>query len=100
MNRTSFWIVLSYQRKLGGGAYFYRSHDSPGQAHSFRAISSLVFLLPFVVMLSIGLSLLHRRTVVDLLRFVLILPVCFVANLSWARGFYDALRKANRSHPQ
>jgi len=98
MNRTGFRIVLSYQRKLGSGTYFYRSHDSPEQLHSFRAIPPLVFLLPFVVMLWIGLSLLHRRTIIDFLRFVLILPVCFVANMSWARGFYDALQEANRSH--
>jgi hypothetical protein len=62
--------------------------------------TTLVFLLPFVVMLWIGLSLLHRRMVVDSLRFVLILPVCFVATMSWVRGFHDALPEASRTYPQ
>jgi cellulose synthase/poly-beta-1,6-N-acetylglucosamine synthase-like glycosyltransferase len=99
MNRTGFRNVLSYQRKLGGGAYFYRSQDSPEQLRTFRAIPALVFLLPFAVMLWIGVNLLHRRTIGDFLRFVLILPVCFTGNMSWARGFYDALKEANRSRP-
>jgi hypothetical protein len=44
----------------------------------------------------IGGSILIRRRFVDFLRFMAILPVCFVANLAWAFGFHQAIRQAAR----
>lgn len=96
LNRKGWRRVFGYQRKLGAGTFFYRSQDSPEKIRLFRAAPPLVFLLPVGVMIWIGCSILWRRQVADFLRFVVILPLCAMANAVWALGFYEALRDASR----
>jgi len=91
LNRRGFRTVFGYQRKLGNGAYVYRSQESPGAVRVLESLPLLVFLIPFAMMPWIGITLLRRR-LTDFLRFVLILPVCLAANLVWALGLYEALR--------
>jgi hypothetical protein len=95
-NRTGFRSVFRYQYKLGQGAFLYRSFDTPKKVRLLQMAPPLVFLMPFAIMLWIGGTLLHRRRIGDFLRFALVLPVCFMANFAWARGFYQALRQAPR----
>jgi cellulose synthase/poly-beta-1,6-N-acetylglucosamine synthase-like glycosyltransferase len=100
LNRTGFRTILSYQRKLGLGAFFYRSEDSPEKIRLLSAASLLVFLVPFGVMIWIGYSILWRRRVADFLRFTALLPLCFIANVAWASGFYRALRLSAGGRPE
>jgi glycosyltransferase involved in cell wall biosynthesis len=93
LNRTGLRTVLGYQRKLGRGAFLYRSQDSPNATRLLLSAPPLVFLMPFAVMLWIGGRILRCGRVTDFLRFVAILPGCFLANLVWAFGFYEALRE-------
>jgi glycosyltransferase involved in cell wall biosynthesis len=96
LNRQGWRSVLGYQRKLGLGAFLYRSEDSPEKVRPLRAAPPLIFLMPFAVMIWIGCSILRCRQVSDFLRFVAVLPLCFVANSVWAWGFYEAVRIAKR----
>ncbi len=96
LNRQGWRGVFGYQRKLGLGAFLYRSEESPEKIRSLRAAPSLIFLMPFAVMFWIGCSILRCRQLSDFLRFVAVLPLCFIANGAWALGFYEALRNANK----
>ena len=97
MNRKGYRSVFAYQRNLGQGAFLYRSQDSPKITRLLHSIPLLVFLAPFVIMLWIGASILRCRQFTEFLRFLAILPVCFLANVAWAFGFNDAMRKAARA---
>jgi cellulose synthase/poly-beta-1,6-N-acetylglucosamine synthase-like glycosyltransferase len=97
LNRTGFRTVFGYQRKLGHGAFLYRSKHSPKIIRLLLSAPPLVFLLPFGVMLWIGGSILLRRQAIDFLRFAAILPVCFLGNMMWAFGLHEALRRAGRA---
>ena len=68
-NRTGLRTILNYQYKLGGGAFFYRSAESPAKVRMLLAAPPLIFLVPFVVMGWIGATLLWRLRVADFLRF-------------------------------
>jgi cellulose synthase/poly-beta-1,6-N-acetylglucosamine synthase-like glycosyltransferase len=92
LNRTGFRNVFRYQRKLGRGAYVYRSQDTPQLVKLLKAAPPLVFLTPFAVMGWIATTILGRRRFGDFLRFICVLPACFVANFAWAFGFYRAGR--------
>jgi len=94
LNRRGLRTVLDYQRKLGAGAFFYRSRDSPEKLRLLRAAPPLIFLMPFAIMVWIGCSILWRRRITDFLRFAAILPLCLLANTAWACGFYEALRQS------
>jgi cellulose synthase/poly-beta-1,6-N-acetylglucosamine synthase-like glycosyltransferase len=96
LNRTGWRTVLSYQHKLGQGAFFYRSQDSPMKVRLLRASPALFFLIPFVVVIRIGVSILWRRQGMDFLRFVVVLPLCLIGNAAWAFGFHGAMREATR----
>lgn len=96
-NREGLHTVLTHQRKLGGGAVLYRSLDSPKILRLLRSVPSLIFLAPVCVMPWIAWRFLSRRCVADLLRFLVILPACFVVHLGWALGFYKALREAGQA---
>jgi glycosyltransferase involved in cell wall biosynthesis len=96
LNRKGLRTVFGQQHKLGFGAFFYRSDDSSGRLRLLRTIPLLVFLMPYAVMIWIGGTILRRRRLTDLLRFIAILPLCFTANIAWACGFYGALRQAAR----
>jgi GT2 family glycosyltransferase len=91
LNKTGFRRVLGYQVKLGRGAFLYRSADSPDQLRLLRSVPLLTFLMPLVMLPWIGFSLLRRR-VTDFLRFLVVSPICLVANTGWAFGFFQALR--------
>jgi glycosyltransferase involved in cell wall biosynthesis len=96
MNRTGFLTVLRYQHTLGGGAFLYRSISSPKRVRILHAAPPLILLAPSAIMIWIGSSMLRRRLWADFLRFVTSLPISLVANLSWALGFYRALRRSSR----
>jgi len=91
LNRTGFRRVVGYQVKLGRGAFLYRSADSPDQVRLLRSLPLLTFLMPLGLLPWIGYSLLRRR-LADFLRFLVLAPVCLVANTGWALGFFQALR--------
>jgi cellulose synthase/poly-beta-1,6-N-acetylglucosamine synthase-like glycosyltransferase len=95
MNRKGFRNVFGYQRKVGHGTLLYRSQDSPKMMRLLHSAPLLVFLMPFVVMPWIGISIL-RRSVTDFGRLMVVLPGCFLANMVWAFGFHEALRLAAR----
>ena len=94
LNRKGWHTVVNYQRQLGVGAYFYQCHQSPGKMRLLSAMPVLILLMPFAVMFWIGWSILRRRRIADLLRFVCTSPLCLVANAVWARSFYMAMRQA------
>jgi cellulose synthase/poly-beta-1,6-N-acetylglucosamine synthase-like glycosyltransferase len=94
LNRKGCRTILLYQRKLGRGAFVYRSEHSPREMRLLKALPELVFFMPCVVMLWIGFSILRHFRLADFLRFVLILPLCFIANFAWSAGLYGALRQA------
>jgi glycosyltransferase involved in cell wall biosynthesis len=91
LNRTGFRRVLGYQVKLGRGAFLYRSADSPDQVRLLRSLPWLAFLMPLGLLPWIGYSLLRRRPA-DFLRFLVVSPICLIANMGWAFGFFQALR--------
>jgi cellulose synthase/poly-beta-1,6-N-acetylglucosamine synthase-like glycosyltransferase len=95
LNRTGFRRVLGYQVKLGRGAFLYRSADSPDQVRLLRSLPLLTFLMPLGMLPWIGFSLL-RRQLADFLRFLVVAPICLVANTGWAFGFFQALRASRR----
>jgi GT2 family glycosyltransferase len=92
-NRTGFRSLLRYQYYLGGGAHMYRSLDPPMGFALLRAAPSLIFLAPFGIMFWIGTKLLRRGCIADFMRFLAVLPLCWIGNMAWALGFYEALRK-------
>jgi GT2 family glycosyltransferase len=91
LNRTGFRRVLAYQVKLGLGAFLYRSADSPAQVQFLRSLPLLTFLMPLVILPWVGYTLLRRR-LADFLRFLVVSPICLVANTGWAFGLFQALR--------
>jgi len=93
-NRTGFETVRRYQHTLGEGAFLYRSVTSPKHVRILEAAPPLIFLAPIGIMVWIGGSILRRRRLADFLRFLAISPVALIANLYWALGFYQALRRA------
>jgi hypothetical protein len=58
-----------------------------------ETVPVLVFGIPFAVMPWIGWTVLRRRGILELLKFIALLPVMFVGNGSWAFGFYRELMK-------
>jgi cellulose synthase/poly-beta-1,6-N-acetylglucosamine synthase-like glycosyltransferase len=97
LNRKGWRTVFGYQRKVGHGTFLYRSKASPRTTSLLHSVPLLTYLMPFGVMLWIGITILRYRRAADFLRFVGILPVCFLANMVWAFGFHEGLRQAARA---
>lgn len=93
LNRKGLRTVFGYQRKVGHGTFLYRSKTSPKTMSLLHSAPSLTFLMPFSVMFWIGVTILRYRRATDFLRFVGILPLCFLANMVWACGFHEALQQ-------
>jgi glycosyltransferase involved in cell wall biosynthesis len=94
LNRKGWRSVFGYQRKVGHGTFRYRSQESPRVMRLVYSAPLLAYLIPFSVMPWIGITMLRYRSVKDFLRFSAILPACFLANMVWAFGFHEALRRA------
>ena len=100
MNKTGLLKVLRYQYELGMGAYAYRHNVSPSIIRPLESLAILTFLMPVGIMAWIGCIVLRRRGVLEFFKFLLLLPLLYVANNVWAIGFYRALRnrKSKRRH--
>ena len=99
VNRTGLKQVLRYQYELGVGSVSYRSRVSPRIMRLFRSFPLMAFFVPLGAMVWIGGIILRRGGIFEFLRFVVLLPLMYVANNVWALGFYRQL-KALESKPR
>ena len=91
-NKTGLLKVLRYQYKLGAGACSYRFSVTPKIMRPFEILPILSFLIPFGTMAWIGSTVLKRRGILELFKFVILLPFLYIANIVWAAGFYRELK--------
>ena len=84
--------VFQYQYQLGVAASEYRRGLSPKIMYPLLRVPLLTFLLPNAVMVWIGSVVLRRCGFLELLKFLVLLPVTYAANMAWAAGFYRGLR--------
>ncbi len=92
INRTGLLHVLRYQYKLGLGACSYRYDVSPRIMRPLESLPILTFLIPIWTMVWIGYAVLRRCGILEFLKFVVLLPLLYIANGVWAVGFYRELR--------
>ncbi|MCB0289915.1 MAG: glycosyltransferase family 2 protein [Calditrichaeota bacterium] len=95
LNKSGLRRMLNYQHKLGLGACRYRRVLSPGIMKVLQKLPLLTFLLPNAIMIWIAAVVLHKRGIAEFLKFLLLLPVSYLANMNWALGFYRELRQQN-----
>lgn len=93
MNKRGLKRMLAYQHKLGLGACQYRRELSPGVMKVLQKFPLLTFLIPTAVMVWIAAVVLQKRGIPEFLKFILLLPVSYIANLGWALGFYRELKR-------
>jgi glycosyltransferase involved in cell wall biosynthesis len=99
LNKTGLKRVFHYQYRLGLGACVYRSMVSPDDVRIFRQFPFLAFLIPAVIVPRIGGLVLIRRGIFEFFKFVLLLPMLWVANTVWAAGFYRELMNQKSGKP-
>ena len=97
LNRTGFVNVFRYQYGLGQSAYTYRSRITPDILRPFKRLPILTYLIPFGTMAWIGSTFLRRFRFVELAKFILLLPLLYVANCVWSVGFYHELKSADKN---
>ncbi len=95
LNKTGLLKVLRYQYKLGVGSYLYRCKLSSGIISILNKLPILTFFMPVGIMVWIGCVILRRRGILEFLKFIVLLPLLYVANNVWAMGFYRELVKKN-----
>jgi len=91
LNKTGLRKVLSYQYKLGQGAYVYRSRVSPRIIRFLERLPVLSFFIPIAVMPWLGSMILRRNGIWAFFKFLILLPLLYSANNVWAMGFYREL---------
>jgi len=91
LNKTGWRAVLRYQRRLGEGAYRYRSVTTPKAVAILRRCPLLVFLLPWAIIPWIISIVFRRRGIGEGLKATVLAPLLWLGNEVWAWGFYRAL---------
>ena len=87
-NRTGLARVMRYQHKFGIGACYYRYHVSKGVMKIFLKIPWISFLMPFAVIPWIGYYVLKRLGKIELIKYIIMLPLVFLGNFFWTYGFF------------
>ena len=85
-NRRGWKEFLSYNRRMGQAAAVYHDALQYWWIKPFFEAPLLAFLAPAVILPSIGVSLIRSRWSY-FARFLLLLPLCLVGNLTWAAAF-------------
>ncbi len=99
LNKTGLRKVLSYQYKLGQGAYVYRSRVSPRIIRFLERLPVLSFFIPIAVMPWLGSMILRRNGILAFFKFLILLPLLYGANNVWALGFYRELTSQKFKKP-
>jgi GT2 family glycosyltransferase len=85
-NRRGWKVFFDYNRKMGRAAADYHRQLKLWWAVPFLQFPSLALLAPFGVLPTVGWTLLRLRSPY-LLKFLLLLPMCFLGNLTWGMAF-------------
>jgi glycosyltransferase involved in cell wall biosynthesis len=85
-NRRGWGQFFDYNRKMGQMAAKYHDVMRLWWTRPFFRAPALTFLAPLVILPWIGFNLLHSRWSY-FLRYLLLLPMCLLGNLAWAREF-------------
>jgi cellulose synthase/poly-beta-1,6-N-acetylglucosamine synthase-like glycosyltransferase len=96
-NRAGWGEFFSYNREMGRKAAQCQQLLGRWWTAPFRAIPSLAFAVPAVILPSIALRLArgHRA---DFFRFLLLSPMCLLGNLAWADGYRRGVLDDRASH--
>jgi GT2 family glycosyltransferase len=92
-NKEGWRTFFAYNHRMGRAAATYHEALGLAWAMPFLRYPSLVFAAPLAILSWIGFGLLRSRPSY-LWRFIALLPMCFLGNLSWACGFW---RQAHRT---
>ena len=99
LNKRGLLKVLRYQYKLGSGACHYRFYVSVKMMCLLIKMPYLTFLLPVGIVPWIGFHILRKQGILELFKFVILLPLLYIGNYVWAVGFFRELSiiKSNSS---
>ena len=91
LNKTGLLKVLRYQYKFGLGACSYRYYVSQRITRFLMKFPFLTFLLPVAIVPWIGSYVVRRLGILELIKFVSVIPLVYIGNYFWAVGFYREL---------